>query len=557
MFKLKKKLAIGVSISPELGLEVAEINYLEKKVNKYARAPLAYDHMQKNIADIDIFKETLQDLLLDLAIPKGSDIVLNVPPALFDVIDYPASLTEEQIGLAVEESLNSVPIFTKAEPAFSYAKVPLGTMQFNRYVHTAINKTTLLEIALFLEELGYNLINVDVSINSILNALVYNHRIDIDSNKLWTLLIINNSSCRILTMQEANYVETFEEPISIGEVLGDEENYATVLTAIKPILEKTPTERLYVLSNTNLICASILAQSIKFPGQIIHHDINSYATETYLEIEEDSVDYNLAKTMSLEVIGAAIKRENREQSINLNLFNHLLGDVYFRSQPPEININNKKYVLTNENLISYGVIYLIILVLITILLSIPLTTQNRIIRNNIESFEAKIKDVENFLKKNNDISTSLFDEGDEIRIGLAHNKKIYTYYTIIGSEIPEKLWLTGLQLGKNTTIKGQADNIESIYSFFRNIKDYNLDDKLKLQKLGLATGKSVEQVITNNEIDGESLITSMNAEFYEFVFSNAPEATQAKEENKTQSNAKNVKQNSKSNKSVPKLGNLD
>lgn len=557
MFKFKKKSVVGISISPELGLEIAEVNFPERRICKYTRTPLAYDYVQKNISDIDIFKEHLQELLLELAIPKGADIVLNVPSAFFEIKDYPASLTNEQIGLAIEESLNSVPIFSKAEPIYSYAQVPIETMQFNRYVYAAVNKTTILEIALFIEELGYNIINIDVSVNSILNALVYNNRIDLGSNKLWTLLIIDNSSCRILTMQDSNYVETFEEPISIGEVLGDEENYATVLSAIGPILDKTPTERLYILSNTSLICASKLAQSINFPGQIIHQDVNSFATETYLEIEEDSIDSNLAKTMSLEVIGAAVKRELQDQTIKINLFNHLLGDLYFRSQPPEIIINNKKYILTNEKLVNYGIIYLVVLTIIALLFFIPLATQNKILKNSIEDYDRKIKDVETFLKKNNDISTSLFDEGDEIKIGLAHNKKIYTYYTLIGSEIPEKLWLTGLQLGKNVTIKGQADNIESIYSFFRNLKDYNLDDKLKLQKLGLASGKSVEQVVTNNDIDGKSLITSMNADFYEFVFSNTPEVAQTKDESKKQANTKNSKQNLKSNKNVPKLGALD
>ena len=62
-------------------------------------------------ADMDIFKETLQDLLTELQIPKGSEIVLNLPSVVFNVTDYPASLNEGQVITAIEEELMQHPIF--------------------------------------------------------------------------------------------------------------------------------------------------------------------------------------------------------------------------------------------------------------------------------------------------------------------------------------------------------------------------------------------------------------------------------------------------------------
>ena len=62
-------------------------------------------------------------------------------------------------------------------------------------------------------------------------------------------------------------------------------------------------------------------------------------------------------------------------------------------------------------------------------------------------FALEITDIEKFLNDNKNVSASLFDEGDEIRIGLVHNKNIYSYYTLVGTEIPQKLWLTSLSLG--------------------------------------------------------------------------------------------------------------
>ena len=118
----------------------------------------------------------------------------------------------------------------------------------------------------------------------------------------------------------------------------------------------------------------------------------------------------------------------------------------------------------------------------------------------------------------------LFDEGDEIRVGLEHNKNIYSYYTIIGTEIPKKLWLTHIKFGDKTTIEGQADNLESVYAFFRSIKDYNPESEIKLQKLGLASS-SQPQILddSNPDFETDSILTSMNADFYEFRISDEPE----------------------------------
>ena len=154
----------------------------------------------------------------------------------------------------------------------------------------------------------------------------------------------------------------------------------------------------------------------------------------------------------------------------------------------------------------------------------------------LKELEQKIASINKFLKDNESISSEMFDEGDEIRMGLVHNKNVYSYFTIVGTEIPKKLWLTKLNLGKNVTIEGQADNLESVYSFFRNVKDYNPESKVKLQKLGLATSSNLITLSEEEAFDTNSIITSMNADFYEFKISDAPEVS--KNVNNTQKGKK-------------------
>ena len=121
----------------------------------------------------------------------------------------------------------------------------------------------------------------------------------------------------------------------------------------------------------------------------------------------------------------------------------------------------------------------------------------------------------------------MFDEGDEIRLGIAHNKNIYQYYTIVGTEIPQKVWLTYLKLSDKTTIEGQADNLESIYAFFRNIKDYgaNSSTPIKLQKLALASSSKLTELNSDGELDTDSILSSMSANYYEFMISDDASAS--------------------------------
>jgi hypothetical protein len=175
-----------------------------------------------------------------------------------------------------------------------------------------------------------------------------------------------------------------------------------------------------------------------------------------------------------------------------------------------------KIVLTNELLLTCFIIFVGVVFGILLLLFLLYVSDKRVKEQTISNIESQISEIDTYLNEHSDISGETFDEGDEIRLGLVHNKNIYSYYTIVGTEIPKKLWLTHLKLGDKITIDGQADNLESVYSFYRNIKDYNPNSDITLQKLGLATKNSQDL----NDFDTESILTSLNADFYEFSISN-------------------------------------
>lgn len=539
MALLKKSSIVGVSVTPEVGLEVAQIDFATQTVLKYGIRQLEYDASRREIADLDLFKEALQDLFFELQIPKGTEVVLNIPTVAFKTNDYPAALDEAQISNAIEEELADHYIFKTVEPAVSAVRLPNASMQFYKIAYTAAQKQMLIEIALGIKDMGYKLVGIDTSVNSVLNALMYKQRVDVSIDS-WVLLIVDSYCCTIITMNGKNYVDTYEERISIGQVLDDAENYSTVVGTVTPILKNLPSKYLCVVSKTNIISAEVLASKLSYTAPIIHQEANCFSKEAFLELGPE-VDEKFANIVSLDIIGAAIYKDFEQYSdAHFNLFNKSLGDIYTSEQPPEIMLGGRTIVFTPQLLIFAFIVVAIVIILLTVGALLYYANLISTQQNKMAELNQKVQEINQFLKDNENVSSDLFDEGDEIRLGLAHNKNIYSYYTIVGTEIPKKLWLTHLKLSDKTTIEGQADNLESVYAFFRSIKDYNPNSDIKLQKLGLASKTSftpIEENVENGdntnsqEFDTDSILTSLNADFYEFIISDDKNAgkSQAKQ----------------------------
>lgn len=539
MALLKKSSIVGVSVTPEVGLEVAQIDFATQTVLKYGIRQLEYDASRREIADLDLFKEALQDLFFELQIPKGTEVVLNIPTVAFKTNDYPAALDEAQISNAIEEELADHYIFKTVEPAVSAVRLPNASMQFYKIAYTAAQKQMLIEIALGIKDMGYKLVGIDTSVNSVLNALMYKQRVDVSIDS-WVLLIVDSYCCTIITMNGKNYVDTYEERISIGQVLDDAENYSTVVGTVTPILQNLPSKYLCVVSKTNIISAEVLASKLSYTAPIIHQEANCFSKEAFLELGPE-VDEKFANIVSLDIIGAAIYKDFEQYSdAHFNLFNKSLGDIYTSEQPPEIMLAGRTIVFTPQLLMFAFIVVAIVIILPTVGALLYYANLISTQQNKMAELNQKVQEINQFLKDNENVSSDLFDEGDEIRLGLAHNKNIYSYYTIVGTEIPKKLWLTHLKLSDKTTIEGQADNLESVYAFFRSIKDYNPNSDIKLQKLGLASKTSftpIEENVENGdntnsqEFDTDSILTSLNADFYEFIISDDKNAgkSQAKQ----------------------------
>ena len=238
-------------------------------------------------------------------------------------------------------------------PLFSFCQLPNSTLQFSKVVCEALPKNLVLEMALQIKDLQYKLVAIDTSVNSTLNALIFSGRVDVSPASQWIMLMVDDNCCRVIPMQSMNYVDCIEESITIGSVLDEAENYSAITSVVEPVLKRIPSSLLYVVSKTDVISAEKLASKITYDAQIVHQEVNQYNQTPFLDLAFD-MDPEIGKQVSLDVIGAAIKRGLTDSATaSLNLFNAQLGEVYLSQTPPvlwgiELSVENIQDMIEDE-----------------------------------------------------------------------------------------------------------------------------------------------------------------------------------------------------------------
>ena len=95
---------------------------------------------------------------------------------------------------------------------------------------------------------------------------------------------------------------------------------------------------------------------------------------------------------------------------------------------------------------------------------------------------------------------------------IAQNRTKLFYYSAIGMSTPNKLWVSYYM--SNSTggidIKGRSTDVDSIYAFYKGIKQLVNNSNLRLHKLEIASG-SIDDVVASS---------SSGPKFYEFEITN-------------------------------------
>jgi len=519
-FGAGKKNTVYLSVTPGVGLELIDIDTNAKVVRNYAYRPLEYNDSLRQIANMEAFKNAVTELFDELKINIKSNVVINLPLVLLGKMDLSILLADDAVSEALTSEAEQSYIFKRYEPLISW--IDAGghqTGETRKLFYSAIQKNVVEDIKNALAELGATLAGVEVSITSIFKALAFSGLAEeqMKDGISWNLMIISPNGYSICSMVGKNLIDYYEEPLAIKSFESDE-IYNAINASAQITLMSYPANYLYVISETDLVSAELLSNRLTIDGVVSYLENNTFKKQdvipTSLEVLEDT-----ARKISLEAIGVGTGN-----SINLpvkfNFTGQSSGDglVENPDEPVHVVLGSSEFDISPNNARNIALIFALVILIPALLLflAVPMIAGKKQakldeVKSKLQKVEAEVKRLEDEQNKSGN-----FDVNSEIKKVLKTNRSKLMSYTALGEAVPKKLWLTYFTAkddGK-IDIKGEASNVEDVYTFYRNMKDSLIDTKLRLHKLEMKS-KSVDDAVTidpNAPSDYEFEITNMTAE---------------------------------------------
>lgn len=497
------KITVGVSISPSVGLEMIEVDKATGTVSKYSNRALEYNHSTREIANYEEFRNALEELFEELHIPKKNNIVLSLPNVYFGMINLPLLLADEAITNAIVSEVEQSYIFKRQEPVISWCDVYSNVDTENRaLVYTAIQQTTLDQINEICDDIGCTIISIENSHASLLKALDFSGlaKEQMKDKTIWNLMIIGQNSYSIMSMSDKRIMEYYEEPLALKSFI-DDEIYNAITISAQLTLTNLPANYLYIISETDLVSAEVLAMKIGFEGKIEFLECNKFAQKEILPVNLNILPKN-ALRITLESIGSGIYQFS-DYPLKLNAIKEKENNTGFLNdilESPKINIGNLEIELTpgflkRVSLIVGGAILVPTLILFLILIKFVIPQEQA----KLDSINTQVQQLSaEIAKYSNDDKNGTFDvkaANDNI---VKQNRIKLTYYSALGISIPNKLWITYYAMSNTgkIDIKGNANDVKSIYIFYKNLKNIVNQSDIRLYKLEISSG-SLDDIVAD------------------------------------------------------------
>ena len=513
---LGNKESVYLSITPGVGLELIQLDLNSKTVKNYAYRPLDYNESLREIPDMEAFKNAVSELFAELRINPKSNVVLNLPMVFFGQKDLSLMLGDDSISVALTSEAEQSYIFKRYEPAIAWCdSLTAQAGDTRKLFYSAIQKDVIEDIKNALTEIGATLIGIEISLISLLKALMFTGLVQdqVQSNTSWNLMIISSNGYSICSMVGKSIVDYYEEPLAIKSFEGDE-IYNAISTSAQITLMSYPANALFILSETDMVSAELLSKRIQAEGQILYWENNSFkkndAIPVSLEVLEET-----AHKISLEAIGCA-------SNVSLpTRFNFLSGTSGVEGDNPDepvhVVLGSSEFDISPNMARNYSILIAIILLVPALLFAFIVPSVEKHKQAQLDDFTSRLTntnaEIEKMQKEQN--KENDFDVAAEIKKVLKNNRSKLMAFTALGESVPKKLWVTYFtaQGEGQIDIKGEASNVEDIYLFFRNMKDSLLNAQLRLHKLEMKSN-SVDDAVSaspNKPTVYEFEVTNMSA----------------------------------------------
>ena len=510
---------VYLSVTPGVGLELIQLDVSGRTVKNYSYRPLEYNEALRELSDIEGFKNAVTELFAELKISLKSNVVLNLPMVFFGSKELPLLLADDAVTEALTSEVEQSYIFKRYEPVISWADASNAqTGDLRKLFYSAIQKNVIDDIKNALTELGCKLVNIEMSLTSLLKALAFTGLAteQMKDNVSWNLMLISQSGYSICSMIGKNIVDYYEEPLAIKSFEG-EEIYNAINASAQITLMSYPANYLYVISETDMVSAELLSKRLQTDGIVNFWENNSFKKQDALPVSLEVLE-DTARKISLEAIGIAVG-----SSVSMPVkFSFLAGTsgeglADDPNEPVHIVLGENEFDISPNAARNIACAIAIVLLIPAIIgfFVVPMVAKQKQalldeVNTKLQQTNAEITRLQEEQNKQND-----FDVNAEIKKVITNNRAKLMAYTALGEAVPKNLWVTYFVAKDDGKfdIKGDSSNVEDIYLFFRNMKDSLISTKLRLHKLEMKSD-SVDDAVTidpNQPTDYEFEVTNMTS----------------------------------------------
>ena len=503
---------VYLSVTPGIGLEIIQIDPTIKSIKNYGFRPLEYSESRREIEDYGEFGIAVDELIKELKINPKCNVILNIPTVYIGKMELALLLNDESITEALVSDAEQSYLFKRCEPVICWVDAPTtASSETRRVFYGAVQKTAIDKFKSIFSGMGITLSGIEISIISTLRALSYSGLTEAQmvDNMPWNLMIVNQTGYTILAMSGKNIVDSYEEPIPL-KTYEAEEVYEVIGESAQLALMGLPANYLYIVSETDMVSAELLASKMHVECKTEFFENNSFRKKDILPVSLNVLQENISK-ISLEAVGIGVSRF-APYPIKLEFTGakeveaSSAGDATLT-----FVINGREVTLTEASLkmITLAVAGAIAVPLVALMLILPSFEKKD--QAQLDQINGEIQQIDGEIKKLNDqASNTGFVAATEIEQVLKNNRKKLMAYSALGSSVPRDLWLTYF-MTKNDgkiDIKGSAESVEDIYKFYKNMKDSLIDPQLKLQSLEMIS--SLDTAVEYGGVNYEFELTNMS-----------------------------------------------
>ncbi len=533
-----QKQIVGIALTPGIGLEAVVLDKNKSAILNYGRKKVEYNFSTREIQDYVQFKTSIVELMDEMKIPPKSPVYLVLPNVYFDFLEIPPMISNPEIKTAILSKAEEFYIFKRDEPVSGWCEIvnTEGGSQ-KKLAYASFQKSAVDEIKEIISDIGLQLIGIESAYSATLRGLFVAGFISdvVIEEASWTAMLINTNSYTLFQMDGKNLIDYSEVPLAIKS-FSMEEAYQAIVSSSSQLLSNFSSTNLYIISQTDEICAEVLKRQLQFDREIIAIDSNKYSKKPLMEVMT-ATDFNATNSITLAAIGAACIKTDLNLTLNVlqDDPNASMG-VYFTTNILGNNVEVTSGFIDKLTILIIALCAIVFGALIGLMYFIDSQAQNSIsdLSSQIQSVDAQIN-AENQTEKKEEIDMNMVI--DEVA---ALNVSTISFYDSIATDIPKNIWLTKYynKAGNQIAVRGIAESIVDIYEYYKNLRIVSPQSDIKLTELKVVTEDSKTE--EEDSVIKDLAIDKNSGRLYSFEISNTQIQFNQKNENEEGPNENDI-----------------